>query len=192
MECRVEDGHLRNAGQQTHAGANALEVRRVVERRELAHILDFLENVVGDERRLDELLAAVNDAVPDRGDLVDMLHDPPRGVGQEREHAVHRVVVAIHIGVEGDLPVPLRFLDDPAGAVGDADALGQALCDDLLGVSVDELVLERRTAAVEYEDLHSVLRPPVLLMSLTGSRFGAPSPSRVAPRTIASSRLGPP
>ena len=126
MECRVEDRDLRHARHQPQASPDAVEVGRVVERRELAHLLDLLEDGVGDERRLDELLAAVDDAVADRDDLAHVLHDAPLGVGQEREDVVHRLVVAVHLDVERDLPVALRLLDDPPLPLGDADAFGQA------------------------------------------------------------------
>ncbi len=148
MKCGVEHGHLWNARQELQAGTNAVEIGWVVEWRELAHLLDFLDDVVGDERRQDELLAPVDDPMPNRDDLVDPLHDAPLRVGEQREHAAHRLVVTVHLGVERDLPIALRLLDDPALSLGDTDALGNPLRDDLLSLCVDELVLERRATAV--------------------------------------------
>jgi len=139
-----------------------------VERRQLAASSRLPEDVFGDERRLDELLAAMDDAVPDRGDLADLALRRPCGVCEEREDPVHRVVVAVHLGLDLILPVVLRLLDDLTGPLGDADALGQALRDDFLGLCVDELVLERRAATVENEDFIRCSTRLSCCLSLTG------------------------
>ena len=67
---RVEAGHLRHVGQRVHGRANAGQVGRIVQRRQVGEPLDRGEHLVVDQHRAGELLAAVDDAMADRGDLV--------------------------------------------------------------------------------------------------------------------------
>lgn len=66
VEGRVEDRDVRDVGEGLLRGLDALEVRRVVQRGEVGEVLDVDLDEVGDERRLVEALAAVDDAVSDR------------------------------------------------------------------------------------------------------------------------------
>ena len=85
---------LRHAGAEQRARrADALQVGRVVERRELDAVLDAGEHLVVD-RTERGTLAAVDDAVPDGVDVGDRAElDPGRGRHQPAQHVVDRRAV---------------------------------------------------------------------------------------------------
>ena len=76
VEGRVEDHHLRQVGEQLAGHRDALEVGRVVQRRQRHQRLHGRDHVVVDQGRLGELLAAVHDPVPDRDHLDVALRRP--------------------------------------------------------------------------------------------------------------------
>jgi hypothetical protein len=75
VERGVEDGHLGHAlAQDLPGGVDPLEVGGVVERGEVDAVLDLVHDHIVDGHGLGELLAAVDDAVADGGDVADRGH----------------------------------------------------------------------------------------------------------------------
>ena len=73
-------------GMMALAGVDAHKVRGVVQRRKIRKALDGLDQFIGDERGLCELLAAMNNAVANCIDLIHALHNADFGIGQRVEH----------------------------------------------------------------------------------------------------------
>ena len=139
MEGGVEYGNVRNAGHELLAGADADQICRIVQRGKFIAVLDRLDRLVGDQAGSGELLAAVYDTVSNRADL-----------RERADHALLRVGQGIDDCLQGFLVGRHRdgaLLLLPAGRlVGqravDADSLTEALCKNLLGLGIDQLVLE--------------------------------------------------
>ena len=146
VERRVEHRHLRHVREQPQGDAQALEVRRVVQRRERHELLDVREQLVVHERRRGEHLAAVHDPVPDRADACVGQRGP---VLVERvEHGTQRflvvgegallLVLAVRAAVRERAAVLPDRLDDPVGGL-------------VAGGGVDEGVLQRGRAGVDHQ-----------------------------------------
>ena len=141
MEGRVEDDDVRLAGEHVHDGLEAHEVRGVVERRERNDFLDALDDFGRDEDGLRELLSAVDYAVAGRAELVEALEDAELGIDEDVEDVLDsRRVVGEGNFARHRVEAGLRVLDARAF---DADALDEALREDLLAFHVDELILQR-------------------------------------------------
>ncbi len=138
---RVEDGDLGDARQEGLAGLDALEVMRIVQRGELDALADAGLDLVRDQHGLGEILAAVNDAVPDPVDLALLTDDAVLRVEEQRQDHLdgHSVVEDF-----ADLPNPVAAL----GLVGDdglarTDLLHDPLGQEDLAFHADELELDR-------------------------------------------------
>ena len=155
MEGRVEGHHLGDVRKDLLHRADAEQVRRIVERREIAADLDLGEDILVDDGAAREEVRSLDDAVADRLDVVEGL-----------EHAVLR----IHEGVQQELHADLVVGDGkvllqdrlPGGLVGQ-DAFGEAdFLDDAFGqqviyiiaLHVQQLVLDGRAAAIDYKYDH--------------------------------------
>ena len=68
MEGGVEDGDMFGVGKSGAGGADARQIRGVVERCEGRPLFDSCFHRVGDKRRRGEVGAAVHDTVPDNRD----------------------------------------------------------------------------------------------------------------------------
>ena len=75
VEGGVEDGDVGHAREELLASRDALEVERVVERRELGECFDFLAHLRCDDDCFSVLLCAVDDPVADRGDVLEGAQD---------------------------------------------------------------------------------------------------------------------
>ena len=85
MERGVEHRDLRDAGTEELARrVDALEVGRVVQRREVDAVLDLVDHRVVDEHRAGQLLAAVDDAMADGVDVGERLDARHRGLGRDQ------------------------------------------------------------------------------------------------------------
>jgi hypothetical protein len=83
VEGRVEDADLGDSGQERLAGLDALEVMGVMEGRELDALADRGLDLVRDQDGLGEVLAPVDDAVPDAVDLALLADDAVLGAEEE-------------------------------------------------------------------------------------------------------------
>jgi hypothetical protein len=131
---------------------NALNIRRVVKRREILDLTKRLDNSVIHDDRFLELLTTVDDAVSHRFDLV---HRRNRAVirTQQRIHDQlnrFRMVGAFVIDLE--FIAAGNFVQDPRSCLGHAlhDAVGQ----NVPLIPVVKLIFNRRTTAVERENNH--------------------------------------
>ena len=88
MKRRVEHGDVRHGGEQPPHLADAGDVHRVVQRRERIECLDLREHLVGDERGLGELLAAVYHAMGDDADFARAADDARFLRGEFGDHGL--------------------------------------------------------------------------------------------------------
>jgi hypothetical protein len=133
------------------AGLDAHERRLVVQGRELGQLVDLGDDVVVDDDGAIEVLAALHHAVPDGVDVVEGVDGLVRTGGERLEHDGHGGVVVFHGLVDDELVVIDAVLVE---GLGGADPLADALGKHLLGLDIDELVLQRRGTSVDNEDVH--------------------------------------
>ena len=156
MEGGVKHGDHGGAGHQGLAGADADDVGGVVQGGQVA-LLNGGHDLVGDEDGLGELLAAMDHAVTHRVDLL---------------HGADHAVLGIHQGVQNGLDGlgvgghgHVGVLDGllAGGLIGElavqANALTQALGQDLLSVGVEQLILQRGAAGVDDKNVHGNRSP---------------------------------
>ena len=150
VERRVEDGDLRDVGaHELDAALDAVDLGAVVERRELDEALEAGHRLGRHENRGLEV-SAVGHAVTGRVNLGKAPDDAVLGVSEGSEDGLHGLLVRGHghVRVEGNVTALVNEVSI------DADALAKALGQHRLRVVVDELVLERRAACVNCENLH--------------------------------------
>ena len=114
-------------------------------------LINGLDDFVGHQAALLELLAAVHAAMADGVDLVDAVDDLAFALGH------HLNQLGKRFGVRGEGSVGLHLV--AAHLMGDAaafaaDALAQALAQDLLGLHIKQLILQRRRAAIDNQNFH--------------------------------------
>ncbi len=153
VERGVEDGDLGGLGHDLLAGLDAHQVGGVVKGAEGNALFDGFNALVVDDAALGEGGAAVEDAVADGVDLV--------GAGDHAllriDHDVQNGLDGLVVGGHGDVVLDVVAAGDLMGQLAvDADALAEALGEDLAGVGVHKLILEGRTACVDDQDFHCV------------------------------------
>ena len=141
MESGVEDSDHGDVRAKDLAGSlNAQDACGVVQGGQGAQLTDGLDDLVGDQAALLELLTAVDNTVADGVDLA---------------HIVDALALAgghlLQDGRGGSLFA--------VGLVGDhaalhANALAQALAEHFLAVHIDELILQGRRTAVNNQNFH--------------------------------------
>ena len=152
MEGGVENHDIRELRQHGLDRENALQIGRVVQRREGHDFLDAFDNFRSHQHGLGELLAAVNDAVSGCRELVEALEDPVLGIHQHIQHILDSLCMCREINFAHHcIHAGLRMLDARAA---DADTLHQPLGQHGFAVHIDQLILEGRTAAVENKNFH--------------------------------------
>ena len=155
MERRIEHDDLRHSlAENAHAGANALHVRAVVQRRERDQALNALDDLVVDQHRLAEQRAALDDAVADCGNLAEILDDADLAVEQRILDLLERFGVVLHADLDLLLAAVRGLVTENAHLK--ADLLAVALGEHLLVVHVDQLILERGAAGVDNQNFHYV------------------------------------
>ncbi len=149
VERGVEDRHLRQVGAQRLRGADAGDVRRVVQRRHRHQALDLLQHLVGDHGRLGEPQPAVHHPVADRGQFGGVQPEPV-GCQLPGGRLERRVVVGDPAGaLPGLAAAGQRGVDEPGGLL--ADPLDQPGREPGVVAHVEQLVLHRGGTGVEDE-----------------------------------------
>ena len=150
VECGVEHGDLRQAGPDGTDRLDASQVRRVVQRRQVAARPDRGDHLLVHQDRGGEPLTPVDHPVPGAG-------QPNRpapgraipGPGQMIQHpGDHRVMTAVRqLFGDGAARIPL----EPQHGLGAADPLGQSGHDPLPASGGQHGELHRRTARVQHQ-----------------------------------------
>jgi hypothetical protein len=141
MEGRVEDRDLRGPRQERLAGVDALEVVGVVQRRELDAFADGRLDLFGDHHGFGEILAAVDDAVPEAVDLALVADDAVLGMEEQGQDDLDGHAVVEDLADLADPVPPGRLVGDDG--VARADLLDDALGQEAFVVHADELELDR-------------------------------------------------
>jgi len=167
VEGGVEHADHGDIGQDGHRRFDAHDVGRVVQRSQLDVILEGLDHGVGDPHRTGERLAAVDHPVTDRLDLVQTLENAQLRLHQQADDRRDGHGVVQEFGLADDLlAAGTLHVDDGAHHAHPVRFThGQVF----LGGGVDELVLDRRAAAVQCENDHGC----------TPLRLGDPPPAFV-------------
>ena len=127
------------------------EVGGVVQRCQRDARLDCLDNFVGDQNRICEVLAAVYDTVTNCVDLGHVLDNAPLLVEQDINNCLDCVGMSAHRHVCLILLVRAALMGQLAV---DADSLTETLCQNGLGIHVEQLILQGRTACVNNQYFH--------------------------------------
>ena len=155
MERGIEHGNHGDAGHNGLAGLDADDVGRVVQRSQRIALLNGGHDLIGDEDGLGELLATMHHAVAHSVDLLHGADHAVVGVHQSVQHSLNGLGMGGHGHVNG----VLLFLTGDLGLVGelavDADALAQALGQQVAGLGIQKLILQGRAASVDDENIHS-------------------------------------
>ena len=155
MERGVEHGHVRNIGRDFHRDLDAGEIRGIVQRRQRHDLAYAREHGFIDQRGLREGLAAVHHAVPDRGQLIDIVHHL-RLTHRLPDQVERSVMVRDRLFVDALLLYTLCVepaVFQPAPAL--ADTVEHARSQHAPGVHLEQLVFYRRAAAVDHQNLHA-------------------------------------
>ena len=154
VESGVEHCNHGNVAHNVAAGVDADDVCRVVQGSEGSALLERFHNCIVDAHGGSKLLAAVNDAVADSVDLLHGGDNAVLGAGELVDNSRNCLCVGGHCNIL------IKYgLAAYQGAVlkvtVEADTLAKALSHYRLGLHVDELVLQGRTACVDYKNFHS-------------------------------------
>ncbi len=123
-----------------------------MKRRQFGQLVDLLNDVLVDEYGFVEVAAALHNAVADGVDFVQRIDGLGRAGSERLEHERHGLVVVGHLGVDHFLVLVDTVLVE---GVRRAHALADALGEHLVLFDIDELVLERRGACVNYKNVQS-------------------------------------
>ena len=165
MERGIKHRDHRHPGHELFAGMNAGQVRRVVERRKIRDIADGADHIVVDENCLVKPLSAVDDTMSDSTDLGEGGDHTHLRVQQMVDDRLDRRAVIRHRDLLSPLCSARRRVRDTGSLR--ADALAQTLGQHLLRDAVNQLILQRRTAAVNHQNVH------ICLLN-TGAQYALP------------------
>ncbi|CDC28528.1 cAMP-binding protein [Faecalibacterium sp. CAG:82] len=152
VESGVEDSDHGDVRAKDLAGSlNAQDACGVVQGGQGAQLTDGLDDLVGDQAALLELLTAVDNTVADGVDLAHIVDALALAGG----HLLHDLSKSLGVGGEDGRGGSLFAV----GLVGDhaalhANALAQALAEHFLAVHIDELILQGRRTAVNNQNFH--------------------------------------
>ena len=151
MEGGIEHGHIGRAGHHLFAGLNAHEVGGIVQRAQRNVGANRVLNLLGDKHAGGKGLAAVQHAVAYGANLAHFLHSALFGVGQGLDHERAGLGMILDRLFKNDL-LAIGLLGQLAAL--DADALHQALGQELLAVHIHKLIFQRGGTRVYDQDFH--------------------------------------
>ncbi len=129
------------------AGVDALDVCRVVQRCQRREVVDLPDDLRCDDDTVVEDRAALDDPVADRRDLIERVDDLALAFQKGILDTAERDGMVRKIDLFRKLPSVEGLSFDMAA--GDADALAEALGDDMFVLHVDELIFEGGAPAVD-------------------------------------------
>ena len=154
MESGIEDSHLGGLGHDGLAGADAHQVGGVVEGAQGDALLNGRDARVVDDAALREGHAPVEHPVADGSDLVGGGDDALDRVHHDVQHGLD----GLGVGGHGDVLLDVLAAGDLVGQTAvDADALAQALGEDLAALRLHKLVLQGGAACVDDQNFHGFL-----------------------------------
>ena len=167
VESGIEHSHHGHIAEHLACGLDAQDAGGVVQGSQRAQLTDGLNDLIGDQAALLELLAAMHHAVADGVDLAHIIDALALAGG----HLLHDLSKCLGVGGEdgrGGGLVAVGLVSDHAAF--HANALAQALAQHLLAVHIDQLILQGRRTAVNNQNFHLccllyVFAPSVFLKS---------------------------
>ena len=175
VERRVEHRHLRHVGHHVIDGLCTHDVARNMQRRQVDKRLLLVDDVARNLHALREILAAVGEAVAHGPNLLDARDDTRLGIHQRIHHKPQTLRVVGYRALAGVLLTLAGVAEDAARQT---DALQQSFGHNGARINVNQLILKRRAAAVENQDLHKADNliyanngAPTLLLCLSGKEF---------------------
>ena len=130
--------------------ADAHESCLVVKWSELGKLVDLFDDVVVDEDPLVEVLAALDDAMPDRIDFIEGFDGGVVAVDKRIQHERHGCIMVGHLRIDDHFVLVDSVLVE---SVCRAHALADALRDDSMIFDVDKLILQRGRACIDDQNV---------------------------------------
>ena len=155
MERGVEHGDLRCLGHDSLAGANAHQVGGVVQGAQRDALLDGGDDLVIDDAGVEELHAAVQDAMAHGIDLVGGLNNTVNRVNQNVQNRGD----GLGMGGHGDVLDNFLAVCVVGQAAVNVDTLAQALGGYHAGIGIHQLILEGRGTGIDNQNVHGNLPP---------------------------------
>ena len=156
VESGIEDSDHRDIRAKDLAGSlDAEDAGGVVQRSQRAQLADGVDDFVGDQAAGLELLAAMDDAVANGVDLLDIVDALALAGG----HLLDDLSKSLGVGGE----------DRRSGS--HADALAQALAQNLLAIHIDQLIFQGRRTAVNNQNFHLLVPPYCFSAHKGGQNF---------------------
>ena len=155
-------GHRDLRSEDVAAGLHGDSLGRIVERSKILEgHADIVDDLVGDEGGLLVLFAAVEDAVSDSRDLVDVGENGKLAGGQAGDQFLKGVLM-------GGERLVLLYGAAVGDLVGDntvhADTFNVSLGDNRLVGHVDELILEGGATCIDYQNFHVSTIPYIFIL----------------------------
>ncbi len=130
MKRGIKDRHHWQVGQATPAGADTLQVRRIMQRGKLGELLNGRYDLIIYQHRLGEALSTMHDSVADGGDFAQVADDTMLGVSEGGKniadgHLVVRHFTFHHHGLPPCHVMAQACLPSPADDYALGDAVGE-------------------------------------------------------------------
>ena len=153
IERRIEHGNHGRFGHMVLTSPDSHDGCFVVKRCELCHLVDFIDDVLVDDNGTVEILSALDDAVPNRINLIERV-DGLGWTAGKRFKDQHDSCIMIGHGHFFTVLVATEpeFVDSMIRT----DAVAKTLREQLLRFNFDELILERGRTCVDDEHVHGV------------------------------------
>ena len=158
VELGVENADVRHAGQLFLTRFDAGEVGRVVQRPERNVFADDLLDALVHLHRLRDLLPAEQDAMADRHDFAEVLHDAVGRIDQLGADPLERLFVVFDRNFGLELIAVGTFVDHVRLIV--AETLEKSLGQNLFVFHRIQRELHRAAAGVDYQNLHLKIQSP--------------------------------
>ena len=140
MKRRVEDGHIRDAGEDLFAGDDAAQVRRIVQRCQRGTFGNGLFDWLSDQAGCAEMLAAMYHALANGLHFFQGLQYAFLRVHQDLAGALQRLSMIVRRNGECDFCFAVALIGETGAGL--ADTFDQPLCQHLLGRDAEQREFE--------------------------------------------------
>ena len=152
MECGIEYSHHRHAGHYLLAGSDTDQICRIVKRCKVIALRNCLQYTVINHNRSLEFFSAMYDSVTYCINFLQRCDHALCRICQLLDHNLYCIGMILHQN-RFRLFAFSGFLMGYAAAF-DSDSFTQSLCQNLFTLAVDQLILQRGAAAVDYKHFH--------------------------------------
>ena len=151
MESSIKYTYLRNSRHKLCTYADTDQVCRIVKRCQIIALLNSCDHFICDDCRGSKFLTAMDNTMSDSTNLFQTGDSTSLVICQCIQYHLDSLFVSRH-GSLCDLFVIASFLGNKSSV--DTDPLTKTFCKDCLCFRIDQLILQGRTSAVNYQYIH--------------------------------------